>query len=99
MSFLPTNIRLRLTFPSDYPLSYSNNFSWISGVDNLVSDITYNVNGNVLTLINPTNIYYGFNNYHTFSLFELRNPVRIYNLRYSNIILKICDISQINKIF
>jgi len=74
--FLPTNIKIKLTFPSNYPLSYSSNFSWISGVDKMVADISYIRNGNSLTLTNPTNIYYENNNFHTFSIFELKNPVK-----------------------
>lgn len=84
-SFLPTNVKIRLTFPSDYPIIYSSNFSWISGVENLVSDILYNLKGNVLTLTNPTNIYYGYNAFHKFSLFELKNPVINF---FGNLLLK-----------
>jgi len=75
--FLPNNVKIRLTFPSDFPLSYSPNFNYITGLVKMVSSIAISKNGNTLILNNPVNAYYASNNLHTFSLSQIRNPVSI----------------------
>ncbi len=74
--FLPSDVKIKLLFPSDYPLSYSDGLVWIRGMENLNSNINFDKNTNSLTLTNPTNMYYGFDDYrHIFTLNELKNPV------------------------